>query len=109
MLLELFGTELTAAPCVCAGCGAREEVARLDVYVDCPGIVVRCRHCTDVMIAIVRGPEPEPGSTCAAPAASSCRFPSMRRRIERAILGILMSVVAFLVERRLVKALANKR
>ena len=56
VLLELFGTELTAAPCVCAGCGAREEVARLDVYVDCPGIVVRCRHCTDVMIAIVRTP-----------------------------------------------------
>jgi hypothetical protein len=29
----------------------------------------------------------------------------MRRRV----LGVLMSVVAFLVERRLVKALANKR
>jgi hypothetical protein len=33
----------------------------------------------------------------------------MRRRVERVILGVLMSVVAFLVERRLVKALANKR
>ena len=33
----------------------------------------------------------------------------MRRRLERAILGILMSAVAFLVERRLVKALAKKR
>ena len=22
VLLELFGTELTAAPCVCAGCGS---------------------------------------------------------------------------------------
>ena len=31
-------------------------MARLDVYIDCPGIVVRCRHCTDVMIAIVRTP-----------------------------------------------------
>ena len=31
-LTELFGTELTAAPCVCAGCGAREEMARVDVY-----------------------------------------------------------------------------
>jgi Family of unknown function (DUF6510) len=57
LLLELFGTELTAAPCVCGNCGAREEMARLDVYIDCPGVVVRCRHCTDVMIAIVRGPE----------------------------------------------------
>ncbi len=33
----------------------------------------------------------------------------MRRRLERAILGLLMSVVAFLVERRLVKALAKRR
>jgi hypothetical protein len=30
-------------------------LARLDVYVDCPGVVVRCRHCADVMITIVRG------------------------------------------------------
>jgi hypothetical protein len=33
----------------------------------------------------------------------------MRRRFERAFLGMLMSVVAFLVERRLVKALAKRR
>jgi hypothetical protein len=33
----------------------------------------------------------------------------VRRRLERAFLGVLMSVVAFLVERRLVKALARRR
>jgi hypothetical protein len=33
----------------------------------------------------------------------------MRRRLERAILGALMSVVAFLVERRLVKAMSKRR
>jgi len=33
----------------------------------------------------------------------------MRRRLERAFLGMLMSMVAFLVERRLVKALARRR
>jgi hypothetical protein len=33
----------------------------------------------------------------------------MRRRLERAILGVLMSVVAFVVERRLVKAMAKRR
>jgi hypothetical protein len=33
----------------------------------------------------------------------------MRRRLERVFLGGLMSLVAFLVERRLVKALAKKR
>ncbi len=57
LLLELFGVELTAAPCTCGSCGAREELARLDVYVDCPGVVVRCRHCDAVMITIVQGPE----------------------------------------------------
>jgi hypothetical protein len=56
LLLELFGVELTAAPCVCGGCGAREEMARLDVYVHAPGVVVRCRHCDDVMLTIVRTP-----------------------------------------------------
>jgi hypothetical protein len=33
----------------------------------------------------------------------------MRRRLERTFLGAMMSVVAFLVERRLVKALAKRR
>jgi hypothetical protein len=33
----------------------------------------------------------------------------VRRRVERAILGVMMSVVAFFVERRLVTALAKKR
>jgi len=33
----------------------------------------------------------------------------MRRRFERAFLGALMSMVAFLVERRIVKAMARRR
>jgi hypothetical protein len=56
LLLELFGTDLTAAPCTCDHCGACEEMARLDVYVQCPGVVARCRHCGGVIITIVRGP-----------------------------------------------------
>jgi hypothetical protein len=55
ILLELFGADLTAAPSVCGSCGSREEVARLDVYVHAPGIVVRCCHCEAVMIRIVQG------------------------------------------------------
>jgi hypothetical protein len=54
IMLELFGIEATAMPCVCAGCGAREEVARLDVYTGA-GIVIRCCHCEGVMIRIVQG------------------------------------------------------
>jgi hypothetical protein len=33
----------------------------------------------------------------------------MRRRLERAFLGAMMSIVAFVVERRLVRALAKRR
>jgi hypothetical protein len=56
VMLELFGAELTASPCVCGGCGAREELARLDVYLGA-GIVVRCHHCGNVMIRIVQSPQ----------------------------------------------------
>jgi Family of unknown function (DUF6510) len=54
LLFELFGTDVTAAGSVCGGCGAHEEVARLDVYRGA-GVVVRCRHCGQVMIRIVEG------------------------------------------------------
>jgi hypothetical protein len=33
----------------------------------------------------------------------------VRRRLERAFLGTLMSIVAYVVERRLVRALAKRR
>jgi hypothetical protein len=56
VMLELLGVELTVAPCTCAGCGAREELARLDVYVGA-GIVVRCCHCEAVMVRIVEAGE----------------------------------------------------
>ncbi len=55
VMLELFGVEMTAAPGTCANCGAREQLASTDVYVQAPGIVVRCRHCEGVLLRIVRG------------------------------------------------------
>jgi hypothetical protein len=54
-LYELFGVEMTVASGVCAGCGAVELVARLEVYVHAPGTVVRCPHCEAVLMRIVRG------------------------------------------------------
>ena len=54
LLGELFGVDLTAMPCTCGGCGAREQMACLDVYVGA-GIVVRCCHCDAVMVRIVQG------------------------------------------------------
>jgi Family of unknown function (DUF6510) len=57
VLLELFGVEMTATPGICAHCGAQEEMAVTDVYMQAAGIVVRCRHCEGVLIRIVRSPE----------------------------------------------------
>ena len=54
LLHDVFGAEVTAVPCTCGSCGARGEIARLVVYVDCPGVVVRCPECTQVLITIVR-------------------------------------------------------
>ena len=54
VLFEIFGTEVTGATGVCGSCGAEGYVATLDVYVDAPGIVGRCRSCEAVMIRIVR-------------------------------------------------------
>jgi len=54
LLGELFGLDLTAAPSTCGDCGAREQMACLDVYVGA-GIVVRCCHCDAVMVRIVQG------------------------------------------------------
>ena len=53
-LFEIFGTDVTAATGVCDSCGNEGFVATLDVYVNAPGIVARCRNCEAVMLRIVR-------------------------------------------------------
>jgi hypothetical protein len=57
MLLELFGREMTTVTSSCRSCGAVEQMACVDVYVQAPGVVVRCRHCGNVLMKIVRAPE----------------------------------------------------
>jgi hypothetical protein len=54
LLIEVFGTDVTASTGVCASCGAEGYVATLDVYVHAPGVVGRCRSCEAVMLKIVR-------------------------------------------------------
>jgi uncharacterized protein DUF6510 len=56
VLLEIFGAEMTLAVTTCRFCGARGEIARLDVYVRCPGVVVRCPVCGAVLMRFVEGP-----------------------------------------------------
>jgi hypothetical protein len=54
LLLEVFGTEMTAAVSVCGGCGAVGQVAELAVYLPGLGTVVRCRACDRVLMVFVR-------------------------------------------------------
>jgi hypothetical protein len=53
LLWDVFGSEVTAALGTCAHCGATEPVGAVTVYVHAPGVVVRCPHCTNVLIRIV--------------------------------------------------------
>lgn len=53
LLLEVFGTEMTAAVGVCGSCGATRPVADMVVYVRTPGTVARCRNCGAVLMVLV--------------------------------------------------------
>ena len=55
VLIEVFGTEMTAEVAVCGSCGTAGPVAELAVYQTEMGIVVRCRACGAVLMVLVRG------------------------------------------------------
>jgi hypothetical protein len=55
LLIDVFGTEMTAAGSTCATCGAIRPVAQLVVYQQAPGTVVRCRTCGSVLMVFVTG------------------------------------------------------
>jgi hypothetical protein len=54
LLIDVFGTEMTAASSTCAVCGTRRPVAELVVYRRAPGTVGRCRTCGSVLMVLVR-------------------------------------------------------
>jgi hypothetical protein len=55
LLREIFTMEMTAAITTCAGCGTVNAVGGVDVYVQAPGVVVRCPACEQVLMLIVHG------------------------------------------------------
>jgi Zn finger protein HypA/HybF involved in hydrogenase expression len=55
LLREIFTMEMTTAETTCAGCGAVNAVGRVDVYMQAPGVVVRCPDCEQILMRIVRG------------------------------------------------------
>jgi uncharacterized protein DUF6510 len=54
LLIDVFGTEMTAANSTCGTCGAGRPVAELVVYRQAPGTVVRCRTCGSVLMVFVK-------------------------------------------------------
>jgi hypothetical protein len=54
MLIDVFGHDMTAASCRCGTCGAVRPMAELLVYMQAPGIVVRCRSCGSVLMVLVK-------------------------------------------------------
>ena len=54
LLIDVFGTDMTAASSVCGTCDARRAVAELCVYGRAPGTVVRCRSCGAVLMVFAQ-------------------------------------------------------
>jgi hypothetical protein len=57
LLQEVFGAEMTTAAATCASCGSVAPIGESDLYLGGPGTVIRCRHCTGILIVIsqIRG------------------------------------------------------
>jgi len=53
LLVDVFGSDMTAAGSVCATCGDSRPVAELVVYRRAPGTVVRCRTCGSILMVFV--------------------------------------------------------
>lgn len=54
LLAEIFVAEITVVGTRCQACGATEPIGALRAYVDAPGTVLRCLHCEQVVLRVVR-------------------------------------------------------
>jgi hypothetical protein len=54
LLSEVFTPEATAAVIRCASCGAEGAVGGATVYANAPGLVIRCTHCSEVVMRFAR-------------------------------------------------------
>jgi len=53
-LSEVFFQEMTVARVACGGCGAVEQLGADHAYIQAPGMVLRCFHCDNVLLVMVR-------------------------------------------------------
>jgi Family of unknown function (DUF6510) len=54
LLHDVFGAEMTTATGTCGTCGISNLVAQLTVYLQAPGVVVRCPACGSVLMVLVQ-------------------------------------------------------
>lgn len=54
MLGEIFVHDMTAARIACGGCGKIEPIGADHVYMQAPGVVLRCCHCAGVLFVITQ-------------------------------------------------------
>jgi hypothetical protein len=52
VLREVFVHEMTTALAACDGCGKVEPLGAEHAYIQAPGIVLRCCHCSGVLLVI---------------------------------------------------------
>jgi Family of unknown function (DUF6510) len=55
LMSEIFPFEMTMVKTMCSTCGMMEPAGAQVVYLDAPGMVMRCLHCENVLIKIVHG------------------------------------------------------
>jgi hypothetical protein len=49
-LADLFAVDLTTARSSCASCGTTSMLGAHHLYADAPALVLRCPHCSDVVL-----------------------------------------------------------
>ena len=51
-LSKIFAIDVTAAEGQCAHCGSKKRFAEARLYMQCPGVVVRCCVCQHVLLRL---------------------------------------------------------
>ena len=54
-LSEVFAVDVTSARGRCDSCGNVAQLGEAIVYMDAPGLVIRCRACEGVLLVLVSG------------------------------------------------------
>jgi hypothetical protein len=52
LLAEVFAVDATTAMVRCAGCGHDDPLGAATVYAQAPGVVIRCRGCSAVLMRL---------------------------------------------------------